>query len=73
MVVAGVLAGYSIVVLGKDAVVVPFLGSVPGVLVGVVGLTVAFTVYRRASCCDDCSDKACGCTGECGDSCSHDP
>lgn len=73
MLAAGGTAGYSIAVLGNDAVRIPVFGSAPGVLVGTVGLLVAFAVYRRASCCDDCGGKACGCTGKCGDNCSYDP
>lgn len=72
MLAAGILAGYSISVIGESTVAVPFAGSVPGVLVGVVGLAVALGVYRRGSCCDNCGKKACGCSGECGDSCSYD-
>ncbi len=73
MVVAGILAGSSIAVLGKDAVVVPLVGSIPGILVGAVGLAVALAVYREGSCCDDCRNKECDCTDECGDSCSYNP
>lgn len=67
MVAAGVLAGASLSVLGKEAIVVPLVGATPGILVGVVGLVVALAVYQRGSCCDNCGAK------ECGDSCSYDP
>ncbi|WP_135533270.1 hypothetical protein [Halostella pelagica] len=73
MLLAGVLAGYSISVLGEDAVVVPLVGSVPGTVFGVVGVAVALAVSQRGDCYDDCGEKACGCTDECGDSCSYDP
>lgn len=75
----GVLAGYSIGVLGKDAVAVPVVGSVPGWLLGTVGLLVAGVAYRRTSCCGSCRQKKaglgsdCGCSDDCGDSCSRDP
>lgn len=65
MAVVGVLAGYSISVLGKDVVVVPVVGSVSGLLLGTAGLVAAAGVYRRLG-----SD--CGCTGDCGDSCSYE-
>ncbi len=73
MVTAGVLAGASLAVLGKEVVVVPLLGALPGALVGGVGLIVALAVYRQGSCCDNCGAKECGCAGDCGDSCSYDP
>ncbi len=72
MLFTGVLAGYSLTVLGTDAVVVPLVGSLPGTLVGAAGIVVAFGVYRRSSCCDDCGEKECRCAGTCGDSCSYD-
>jgi hypothetical protein len=73
MLAAGILAGASIVVVGKDAVVVPVVGTMSGTLVGVVGLVVALAVYQQGNCCDNCGTKECGCTGDCGDSCSYDP
>jgi hypothetical protein len=66
MVVVGVLAGYSIGVIGKDAVVLPFVGSVPGLPLGVVGLLATAGIYRQFG-------SKCGCAGDCGDSCSYDP
>jgi len=66
MLLLGVLTGASIALLGNDAVAVPVLGSVPGLLVGGVGLAVAAVVYRRTG-------SGCGCDGDCGDSCSYDP
>lgn len=71
MVVAGVLAGASLVFLGEEAVVVPLIGSAPGILVGAVGFVTALAIYRQAGC--NCSTKECGCSDECGDSCSYDP
>ena len=71
MVIAGVLAGYSISVLGRDAVVLPVVGSLPGAAVGAVGLVAAFAVYRQWNDCG-CGGTECGCTGDCGDSCSYD-
>lgn len=68
---AGVLAGASVVVLGKDAVVVPLIGAVPGIAVGGVGLAVAFAAYQQWSSCN-CGEGDCGCTDECADSCSYD-
>lgn len=73
MVVAGIVAGASITALGTDAVIVPFVGSVPGTFAGVTGLVVGLAIYRRRSCCNDCGTKDCGCTGDCGDSRSYDP
>lgn len=75
-VLAGVLAGASLGVLGKDAVVVPVAGSVPGVVPGTVGVLVALGAYRRVGCCEECGGSPlgsdCDCTGDCGDSCSCD-
>jgi len=73
MVAAGILAGASIGFLGRDTVVVPVVGSTSGTLVGVVGLVVALAVYQQRDCCDSCGTKECGCSGDCGDRCSHDP
>lgn len=75
----GVLAGYSLSVLGTDAVIVPVIGSVPGFLLGTAGLLVAVSVYTQVGCCEDCNQttsgfgSGCGCTGDCGDRCSYDP
>ncbi|WP_226021289.1 hypothetical protein [Halomicrobium salinisoli] len=69
---AGVLAGASIGLLGDGAVVVPYVGSVPGTLAGAAGIAVALGLFQRGGCCDDCGESGCGCTGECGDSCSYD-
>lgn len=69
---AGVLTGVGVTLLGGGAVAVPYLGSVPGTPLGAVGIAVAVALYWRGGCCDDCGETACGCTGECGDSCSYD-
>ena len=71
LVITGMLAGYSVAVLGTDTVAVPLVGSLPGTAVGVVGLVVALTVYRQWGGCG-CGNAECGCSGECGDSCSYD-
>ena len=71
MVIAGVVAGFSIAVLGREAVIFPVVGSLPGPAVGAVGLVAAFAVYRQWSDCG-CGDTECGCASECGDSCSYD-
>lgn len=71
MVVAGLLAGASLVFIGEEAVVVPFIGATPGPLVGAIGLVTALAIYRQAGC--SCGGKECGCSGDCGDSCSYDP
>lgn len=79
VVFSGVLAGYSLSVLGKDAVVVPVVGSVPGLLLGAVGLLSAFGAYRQVGCCGECNQRTygmkggCGCDDDCGDSFSYDP
>ncbi|WP_135851579.1 hypothetical protein [Halorussus salinus] len=73
LLLAGLLAGYSLGIVGEGPIDVPVLGSVPATLLGGVGLVVAFVTYQRQSCCDDCADDACGCTGECGESCSYEP
>lgn len=70
MVVAGILAGASLVFLGDETVAVPLIGSAPGTLVGAVGLVTALAIYRQAGY--NCGAKECGCSGECGDSCSYD-
>jgi hypothetical protein len=70
MVAAGVLAGAGIVFVGKDAVVVPLIGSIPGPVIGGIGLAVGFAVYRRKGC--NCGEP-CGCSGDCDDRCSYDP
>lgn len=70
MVAAGVLAGAGIVFMGKDAVVVPLIGSIPGPVVGVIGLVVGFAVYRQKGC--NCGEE-CGCSGDCDDRCSYEP
>jgi hypothetical protein len=72
MLFLGVLAGFSIGAIGKDVVVVPVVGSVSGLLVGSVGLVVSLAAYSRTGCCENCDRKLCGCTGDCGDSCSVD-
>lgn len=72
MLAAGTVAGASLVVLGKEVVIVPVLGATPGTLVGALGLAVAFVVSHQSSCCSNCETKECGCSGECGDSCSYD-
>lgn len=75
---AGVLAGSSLSVVGKDTVLVPVLGTVPGVLLGSIGVLVAIGVYRQVGCCESCNQttigfgSGCRCEGECGDSCSYD-
>jgi len=66
MLLLGLLAGASIGFLGTDAVAIPFVGSVPGLAVGAAGLAVAAVVFRRVG-------GGCGCSGDCGDSCSYDP
>ncbi len=73
MLVAGVLAGASLSLLGEGTVAVPVIGTVPGAVLGAVGLVTAVGVYRRGGCCGDCGEKDCGCTGSCDDSCSHEP
>lgn len=79
LVVAGFIAGSSLTVLGNDTVLVPVFGSVPGFLLGTVGLLVAFGVYQQVGCCDDCNQttiglgSGCGCDDDCGDSCSYNP
>jgi len=66
MLLLGVLTGASIGLFGTDAVAIPFVGSVPGLAVGGAGLAVAAVVFRRVG-------GGCGCSGDCGDSCSYDP
>ena len=79
IVCVGGLAGYSLSVLGTDAVIVPVIGSVPGFLLGTAGLLVAVSVYTQVGCCENCNQTTfgfgsdCGCAGDCGDSCSYDP
>lgn len=79
IVFVGVVAGYSLSVLGTDAVIVPFIGSVPGFLLGTAGLLVAVSVYTQVGCCENCNQTTfgfgseCGCAGDCDDSCSYDP
>lgn len=63
MLVLGVLAGASIGFFGKEAVLVPVAGSVPGWMLGGVGLLATAIVYRRRG-------NGCGCGGECDGSCS---
>lgn len=70
MVAAGILAGADLVFIGKDAVVVPLIGSIPGPVVGVIGLVVGLVVYRQQGC--NCGGE-CGCSGDCDDRCSYDP
>ncbi|UPV99421.1 hypothetical protein M0R88_12915 [Halorussus gelatinilyticus] len=70
---AGVLAGYSLGIVGEGPIDVPVLGPIPATVLGGIGLALAFVTYRRNSCCNDCADDACGCSGECGDSCSYEP
>ncbi|MFT4947323.1 MAG: hypothetical protein ACI8TL_001565 [Natronomonas sp.] len=67
MLLAGVLAGYSIGVLGRETVALPLIGSAPGLAVGSVGLLAAVVVYRQWGCCTGGSAE-CDCSGECGDS-----
>ncbi|WP_226013095.1 hypothetical protein [Halomicrobium salinisoli] len=69
---AGVLTGAGVSLLGSGAVAVPVIGSVPGTPLGAVGIAAAVVMYQRGGCCADCGEKACGCTGNCGDSCSYD-
>jgi hypothetical protein len=73
MLCAGVLAGGSLSFLGTGDAFVPFFGSVPGTLTGALGLVVALAVFQWGRCCDTCGTEDCGCTGECGDRCPHDP
>jgi len=69
MTTLGVLAGYSIAVLGEDAVALPALGETPGLVVGAVGLLVSAAVYTQVGGCQNCASGDCNCT----DSCSVDP
>lgn len=62
MLMAGGLAGASVVSLDEQAIVVPVVGAVPGWLLGGVGLLVAGLLYNRQG--------GCNCSGDCGDSCS---
>jgi hypothetical protein len=73
MLCAGVLAGASLSFLETGEAFVPLFGSVPGTLIGALGLVVAFAVFQWGRCCDTCGTEDCGCAGECGDRCSHDP
>ncbi|GAA0210809.1 hypothetical protein [Halobaculum roseum] len=73
MLLSGLLAGASLVTIGEGTVAVPLLGSVPGAPAGAVGLAVALLVFRKGSCGGNCGTSDCGCTGDCGDRCSHDP
>ena len=69
MTVLGVLAGYSIAILGEDAVALPVLGETSGLVVGAVGLLVSAAVYTQVGGCENCASGDCNCT----DSCSVDP
>ncbi|ELZ11101.1 hypothetical protein C479_07328 [Halovivax asiaticus JCM 14624] len=73
MVLAGILAGVSIGILGNGVITVPLLGSVPATLVGTVGLAGALITCQQWSCCDENGEGGCECTEGCGDSCSYDP
>lgn len=70
LVAVGVLIGHSVSLFGSGAVAVPYAGSVPGTLLAVAGFGVAAGLYRQTGCCDDCGGTDCGCSGDCGDSCS---
>jgi hypothetical protein len=72
MAAIGVVTGYSISVLGEDAVALPAVGEVSGLVVGTVGLLAAAAAYTRVDCCESCGRKACGCAGDCGDRCSRE-
>lgn len=78
-VLLGVTAGYSLLLLGTDVVSLPVVGAVPGLLVGVVGLTATAIVFRKIGCCGSCGSRSvglsteCGCSDECGDRCSYGP
>jgi len=72
MLLLGVLAGVSIGTLGEGSVAVPFVGPVSGTLLGGAGLAVAAVTFYRVDACG-CGDGDCGCSGDCGDSCSYDP
>lgn len=75
MVLVGVLAGYSVAALGKDAVALPVVGDAPGLAVGAVGLAVAAVAFRRIGSCGECGCRTVGLSGGCNceDSCSVDP
>jgi hypothetical protein len=68
----GVLAGYSIAALGQNTVAVPVLGEASGLAVGTAGLAVSAVAYTRVGGCENCGAAGCGCSGDCGDSCSVD-
>jgi len=76
---AGVLAGYSVGVIGEEAVALPVVGSASGTLVGAAGRLVAGGAYYATPRCSDCGQRGfglrldCGCDGDRGDSCSVDP
>lgn len=73
MLLAGILAGAGIAMVGQDTVVLPFIGASSGVLVGGVSLLLGLVVYWRGSCRGDCASAGCGCSGQCTDSCSYNP
>lgn len=60
--VVGVTAGASLSLLFQDAVALPFVGPLPGPVVGGAGLLGALATYRTVTGRTD----GCGCSGECG-------
>ncbi|WP_336326599.1 hypothetical protein [Halovenus sp. HT40] len=72
MLLAGIVAGYSLSILG-DTVVVPVIGSVPGAAVSGLGIAVSLATINRTSCCDQCGEWSCDCPGDCEESCSVEP
>jgi len=64
-VVAAIVIGLSIgTLVPPDAVMLPVLGRVSGIVVGAVGLLAGTLLYRRAP--DLTGTANCGCSGECG-------
>lgn len=71
MILIGLLAGVSIAVLPEESVVLP-VGefTVPGYLLGGVGLLASILGYRKFGCCNGCGSKTkftgtCDCDDTC--------